>query len=131
MRCGCECKASRTFAGIAEKIPYLKELGVNCVELMPIHEFDEFENSKPSPVDGHMLYNVWGYSNVGFFAPKAAYASTGRFGMQVDELKILSSNFMRMALKLSWMWFSIIRQKGMRMVLISRIGVLIIRLIIC
>ena len=78
-----------TFAGIAEKIPYLKELGVNCVELMPIHEFDEFENSKPSPVDGHMLYNVWGYSNVGFFAPKAAYASTGRFGMQVDELKNL------------------------------------------
>ena len=76
-----------TFAGISEKIPYLKDLGVNCVELMPIHEFDEFENSKPSPVDGRMLYNVWGYSNVGFFAPKAAYASTGRFGMQVDELK--------------------------------------------
>lgn len=76
-----------TFAGIAEKIPYLKDLGVNCIELMPIHEFDEFENSKPSPVDGRMLYNVWGYSNVGFFAPKAAYASTGRYGMQVDELK--------------------------------------------
>ena len=87
--CGAEAGVSHpgTFAGIAEKIPYLKELGVNCVELMPIHEFDEFENSRPSPVDGHMLYNVWGYSNVGFFAPKAAYASTGRFGMQVDELK--------------------------------------------
>lgn len=78
-----------TFAGITEKISYLKELGINCVELMPVHEFDEFENSKPSPVDGHMLYNVWGYSNVGFFAPKAAYASTERFGMQADELKNL------------------------------------------
>jgi len=33
-----------TFAGIAERIPYLKKLGVNCIELMPIHEFDEFEN---------------------------------------------------------------------------------------
>ena len=33
--------------GITEKIPYLKELGVNCVELMPIHEFDEFENHRP------------------------------------------------------------------------------------
>ena len=89
--CGADANVKHpgTFAGIAEKIPYLKELGVNCVELMPIHEFDEFENSKPSPVDGHMLYNVWGYSNVGFFAPKAAYASTGRFGMQVDELKNL------------------------------------------
>ena len=77
-----------TFAGIAEKIPYLKELGVNCIELMPIHEFDEFENSRPAP-DGHMLYNAWGYSNVGFFAPKAAYASTGKYSMQVDELKNL------------------------------------------
>lgn len=76
-----------TFAGITEKIPYLKSLGINCIELMPIHEFDEFENSRPSPVDGHTLYNVWGYSNVGFFAPKAAYASTGRFGMQADEMK--------------------------------------------
>ena len=78
-----------TFAGIVEKIPYLLELGVNCVELMPIHEFDEFENYRPSPVDGHPLYNLWGYSNVGFFAPKAAYASSGRFSMQVDELKNL------------------------------------------
>ena len=78
-----------TFSGIAEKIPYLKELGVNCVELMPIHEFDEFEYYRPSPTDGHMLYNLWGYSNVGFFAPKAAYASTGKYSMQVDELKNL------------------------------------------
>ena len=86
---GSGVKHKGTFAGIVEKIPYLKELGVNCVELMPIHEFDEFENFRPSPVDGHPLYNLWGYSNVGFFAPKAAYASSGRFSMQVDELKNL------------------------------------------
>ena len=86
---GSGVKHKGTFAGIVEKIPYLKELGVNCVELMPIHEFDEFENYRPSPVDGHPLYNLWGYSNVGFFAPKAAYASSGRFSMQVDELKNL------------------------------------------
>ncbi len=78
-----------TFAGIREKIPYLKRLGVNCVELMPIHEFDEFENSRVSPVTGKMLMNYWGYSNVGFFAPKAGYAATGKYGMQVDELKNL------------------------------------------
>jgi len=76
-----------TFAAIKEKIPYLKELGVNCVELMPIHEFDEFENSRISPTTGKRLMNYWGYSNVGFFAPKAGYAATGKFGMQVDELK--------------------------------------------
>ncbi|MBU0467510.1 MAG: glycogen debranching protein GlgX [Candidatus Omnitrophica bacterium] len=78
-----------TFAGIKEKIDYLKELGVNCVELMPIHEFDEFENSRISPATGKMLMNYWGYSNVGFFAPKAGLAATGKFGMQVDECKTL------------------------------------------
>jgi len=78
-----------TFTGIREKIDYLKELGVNCVELLPIHEFDEFENSRPSPSNGERLMNYWGYSNVGFFAPKAGYAASGKFGMQVDELKAL------------------------------------------
>jgi isoamylase len=78
-----------TFAAIRDKIPYLKELGVNCLELMPIYEFDEFENSRPSPTTGKTLYNYWGYSTVGFFAPKAGYAASGRFGMQVDELKTL------------------------------------------
>ncbi len=78
-----------TFTALREKIPYLKELGINCVELMPIYEFDEFEHSKPSPVTGELLVNYWGYSNVGFFAPKTGYAATGKFGMQVDELKTL------------------------------------------
>jgi isoamylase len=77
-----------TFAGLRQKIPYLKELGVNCVELMPINEFDEFENSRPGP-DGTRLMNYWGYSTVGFFAPKAGYAATGKLGMQADELKAL------------------------------------------
>ena len=78
-----------TFAGIMEKIPYLKELGVNAIELMPIFEFDEFENSKPNCETGETLLNYWGYSSVGFFAPKAGYAATGKLGMQVDELKNL------------------------------------------
>ena len=78
-----------TFAGISEKIPYLKELGDNAVELMPIFEFDEFENSRLNPETGEMLLNYWGYSTVGFFAPKAGYAATGKLGMQADELKSL------------------------------------------
>ena len=78
-----------TFAGIREKIPYLKELGVNSIELMPIYEFDEFENSRPNPETGEVLLNYWGYSTVGFFAPKAGFASTGKLGMQGDELKAL------------------------------------------
>jgi glycogen operon protein len=78
-----------TFAGIIRKIPYLKSLGVNCIELLPIYEFDEFENSRVHPTTGEMLYNYWGYSTVGFFAPKAGYAATGKHGMQVDEFKNL------------------------------------------
>ncbi len=78
-----------TFAGMRQKIEYLKELGVNCVELLPVYEFDEFENSKPSPVTGETLLQYWGYSTVNFFSPKAGYAATGKLGMQVDELKAL------------------------------------------
>ena len=78
-----------TYAALVEKIPYLKELGINAIELMPIYEFDEFENSRLHPDTGERLYNFWGYSTVGFFAPKAGYAATGRFGMQVDEFKQL------------------------------------------
>jgi isoamylase len=81
--------APGTFAGLREKIPYLKRLGVNCVELLPIYEFDEWENSRRHPETGELLLNYWGYSTVGFFAPKAGYAATGNFGMQVDELKTM------------------------------------------
>ncbi len=78
-----------TYAAIREKIPYMKELGVNAVELMPIHEFDELDNSFVNPQTGEPLVNYWGYSTVGFFAPKAGYAATGAMGMQVDEFKAL------------------------------------------
>lgn len=78
-----------TFEGIREKIPYLKELGINCVELMPINEFDELENSRVNPFTGEPLVNYWGYSTVGFFAPKAGYALSGRQGKQVNEFKSL------------------------------------------
>ena len=74
-----------TFAGLLDKIPYLKELGVNCVELLPIFEFDEFENSRV--IEGRRLYNYWGYSTVNFYAPKAGYAASAPMGLAADELK--------------------------------------------
>ena len=80
-----------TFAGLVEKIPYLKSLGVNCVELMPIFEFDEFESCLAAG-DRRRL-NYWGYSTVGFFAPKAGYAASARFGMEADELKEMIRRF--------------------------------------
>lgn len=78
-------KYKGTFAGLIEKISYLKELGINCVELLPIFEFDEFENSRV--VDGERLYNYWGYSTVNFYAPKAGYAASAPLGLAADELK--------------------------------------------
>ncbi|MFW5961872.1 MAG: glycogen debranching protein GlgX, partial [bacterium] len=84
-----EVKYPGTFASLREKIPYLKELGINCIELLPIFEFDEFENARYNEETEETLYNYWGYSAVNFFAPKAGYAATGKFGMEVDELKNL------------------------------------------
>jgi isoamylase len=78
-----------TYAGLIEKIPYLKSLGINCIELLPIFEFDEFENSRVEPETGERLFNYWGYSTVAFFAPKAGYAATGPLGMQCDEFRHL------------------------------------------
>ncbi len=78
-----------TFAAMHAKIPYLKDLGVNCVELMPIFEFDELENTRTNPLTGEELCNYWGYSTYGFFAPKAGFAANGAKGTQVQELKSL------------------------------------------
>ncbi|MFE1315012.1 glycogen debranching protein GlgX [Streptomyces sp. NPDC058755] len=81
--------APGTYAGLREKIPYLLDLGVNCVELLPVFEFDELDNPRTDPATGERLHNYWGYNTVSFFAPKAGYAATGRFGMQADEFKTL------------------------------------------
>jgi glycogen operon protein len=76
-----------TFAGLIEKIPYLKDLGVTAVELLPIHEFDECECPFVNPFTGEKLRNFWGYNNIAFAAPKASYAHTGADHGQVNELR--------------------------------------------
>ena len=73
-----------TYLGFIEKIPHLKELGVNAVELLPIHQkYTETRLRRKG------LTNYWGYSTVGFFAPECTYGS-GRYpGCQVEEFKTL------------------------------------------
>ncbi len=78
-----------TYLGLLEKIPYLKKLGITAVELMPITEFDENENTNINPETGESLKNYWGYSPIAFFAPKASYASDGKSGNQVNEFKTM------------------------------------------
>lgn len=78
-----------TYEGMIDKIPYLQSIGVNCVELMPIFEFNECESTRVNPETGKLLCNYWGYSTVGFFAPKSGFAATGRHGTEVAEFKNL------------------------------------------
>ena len=76
-----------TFDGLMEKIPYLKELGVNAVELMPIFEFDEMNAMRVH--DGNLLLDYWGYNPVCFFAPNTAYSAHKEFTNVGDELRRL------------------------------------------
>ncbi len=78
-----------TYAGFVQKIPYLKDLGITAVELLPIFEFDEYENSNVNPRTGERMKNYWGYSTVNFFSPKASFAADKNPGGCVNEFKTL------------------------------------------
>ena len=76
-----------TYRGVIEKIPHLLDLGITSLELLPVHEFNEWELARRSPATGEELHNYWGYSTMAFFAPKASYAADGYNGEQVNEFK--------------------------------------------
>ncbi len=76
-----------TFAGLIEKIPYLQQLGVTAVELLPVHEFDETDCPFSNPITGERLRNLWGYNSIAFAAPKGAYAASGPEHGQVTEFR--------------------------------------------
>lgn len=86
---GVKCRG--TFAGIWEKIPYLKELGITAVELMPIFEFDEMREYRE--YEGNKLLNYWGYNTISFFAPNTSYASGLEYNQEGNELKHLIKAF--------------------------------------
>ena len=78
-----------SFRAFQEKISYLKDLGINCVELMPIHEFNPRENTRTNAETAEPLVNFWGYSSMNFFSPAAWYASDGDGRTAVGEFKTL------------------------------------------
>jgi glycogen operon protein len=82
-----DVKQPGTFAGLCEKLPYLKALGVTAIQLMPVLEFDELDHARKHPATGELLKNYWGYSPISFFAPKASYAAHA--GQQLREFKAL------------------------------------------
>ena len=79
-----------TYMGVVEKIPYLKELGITTIELLPVQEFNDNENMKTDPITGQRLKQFWGYSTLGFFAPDPAYCSEAGNGITaVREFKTM------------------------------------------
>jgi len=73
-----------TYLGFVEKIPYLKDLGINAVELLPVHEYyiEDFLTERG-------LTNYWGYNSIGFFTPEIGYSTRRTPGCQVQEFKTL------------------------------------------
>ena len=84
-----QVSAPGTYKGFIEKIPYLKELGITAVEFLPVFEFDEDENGNINQRTGEKLANYWGYSTIGFFAPKTTFSSDVSPGAPVREFKEL------------------------------------------
>lgn len=82
-----------TYAGLADKIPYLKWLGVTAVELLPIHEFDECDCPFTNPFTGERLRNYWGYNSIAFAAPKGGYAASADTHGQVHEFRDMVKAF--------------------------------------
>ncbi len=78
-----------TFAGLIEKIPYLQQLGVTAVELLPVNEFEEGDTDRLNPQLGETLLNLWGYQPTSFCAPNTAYSSDLADGAQIREFKAL------------------------------------------
>jgi glycogen operon protein len=78
-----------TFAGLAERIPYLCTLGVTAVQLLPVAEFDETDNSRINPLTGERLWNAWGYSPLAFMAPRTAYAAEATAAGALREFRDL------------------------------------------
>ena len=76
-----------TFSALIEKIPYLKQLGVTAVELMPVFDFDELEIDRPNPSGGPPLRNYWGYSTLSFFTPHHAYCKAPEAGAHLREFR--------------------------------------------
>lgn len=82
-----------TFAGLAEKVDYLKNLGITAVELLPIDEFDEDDCPFVNPFTGERHRNLWGYNTIAYAAMKAAYASHWEGGAPRDEFRRMVSTF--------------------------------------
>jgi glycogen operon protein len=90
-----------TFRGLTQKIPYLQDLGVTTLELLPVQEFIAERCSARDPVTGHALRNYWGYDDpLAALAPNGTYSSRGDSGEQVTEFKEMVRDLHRAGMEL-------------------------------
>jgi len=90
-----------TFSALTQMIPYLKELGITSLELLPVAEFDTSENqNRINPISGELLENYWGYSTIASFAPKGGYACSSARGEQIIEFKQMVKEFHRAGIEI-------------------------------
>jgi len=82
-----------TFAGLVEKIPYLKQLGITAIELLPVTDFDETDCELSNPFSGEKLVNYWGYQPISFFALKRSYSSDDTDCGHIREFKKMVKSF--------------------------------------
>lgn len=82
-------KSRGSFLGVLEKIPHLKSLGVNAIELLPLFEFNERELKTVNPLTREPLVNFWGYSTINFFSPMNRFASCEGWLTAIDEFRTL------------------------------------------
>src|SRR3990167_1136226 len=87
------CKYPGTYLGMIEKIPYLKKLGINAIELLPVYEFDERDNARKEPSTGKRLWNYWGYMTLNFFTPMKRYSTSHDRLSALREFKMLVKEF--------------------------------------
>jgi glycogen operon protein len=76
-----------TFSGVIEKIPYLKELGITAVELLPVMQYDSKEELRTAPDGSGPLHNYWGYSTINFFAPEDSYCVSPEEGDHLHNFR--------------------------------------------
>ena len=103
-------KHKGTYLGIVDKIPYLKELGITMIELMPAYEFNELEHKPATSMRGQFsienpILNYWGYTNAYAFAPKASFAYTSKTGGEVEEFKYMVRELHKNGIEVSMEFF--------------------------
>ncbi|MFQ9514877.1 MAG: alpha-amylase [Eubacterium sp.] len=103
-------KHKGTYLGIVDKIPYLKELGITMVELMPAYEFNEIKRQPATSMKGQFsienpTLNYWGYTDGYAFAPKASFAYTDKPGGEVEEFKYMVRELHKNGIEVSMEFF--------------------------